>query len=440
MIPVIATFLWWLKWRHRQRRIPPSTFPFEVIKPNSEDMLQKILSGDEKDPLADRNIAYQQRVANRNVRQELKQILEQSRWVVILGRSGLGKTREATELANHLNQQGWTILFLKQGEWLDFPARMPTEIGTDRKLLFFLDDLNQKMQRGRVEISPEAEISPVEKFKVPLQERLLQALEAYEKFCGKAEIRVIATARDEKFSDYEGEPTHWDKLKWNKYPQLWNRFTVYHLVEPEDDAIIGVFSETIPNTKIDAKVEDYPLLARRNDRTFRNVVENFIRLKNDQQPLNPNTYRDTLKNTWERRYKEAVQKYPGSYYIYNAVDLLRQFDIELHQFTAEATARLLAGGNIWQQLRYWWPIRIAINFLIHSERILEPRDGQIEAKGKQVEAGEYILKLSRLLVKLSERYPNKIQESLVNFSDAVYRLGRYKEALISLNKALEIVP
>jgi len=344
-------------------------------------------------------------------------------------------------LANHLNQDGWTILFLKPGEWLDFPAQLPKEIGTDRKLLFFLDDLNQKMQRGREEISPEAEKSPVERFKVPLQERLLQALEKYEKFCGKAEIRVIATARNERISDFEGEPTHWDKLQWEKYPQLWSRFRSYELAKPENHAIIGVFSETIPKANISTKVKDYSVFAKRNDRTFRNVVENLRNLKNNQQSLNLETYRDSLKDTWEERYSKALGKYPESCYIYDAVDLLGKFDIELQQFTVEATARMLAGGNLWQKLRYRWDIRIATNFLIHSEHILEPRDGQIEAKGKQREAGEYIiLRLSRLLLKLAERYPTEMLDSLVNFGDKVSQVGCYREGLACLNKAMNISP
>ncbi|WP_226889653.1 tetratricopeptide repeat protein [Nostoc sp. MG11] len=442
IIPVVAGFIWWLRWRHRQQRIPSSSFPFEVIKPQSQDVLQRILGGDDNDPLADRNIGYQVRVTNRNVCHELKQLLEkeESRWVLILGQSGLGKTREATELANHLNQEGWTVLFLKPGEWLDFPAQLSSEIGTDRKLLFFLDDLNQKMQRGHEEISPEAEKIPVQRLKVSLQERLLQALEKYEKFCGKSEIRVIATARNERISDFEGEPTHWDKLQWEKYPQLLNRFTRYELAKPEDNAIIELFNETIPNTNISAKVEDYPALASRNDRTFRNVVENLRSLKNNEQPLNLKTYRHSLKDTWEERYKKAVRKYPASRYIYDAVDLLQKFDIELQQFTVEATARLLAGGNFWQQLQYWRQIRIATNLLIHSERILEPHDGQIEAKRRRVEAGEYILRLSRLLLKLAERYPTQMQESLISFGNKVSRLGRYKEALASFDKAINISP
>ncbi len=104
ILPAIASFFGWLIWRHRQRRIPPNTFAFEVIKPQSQDLMQRILGGDDKDPLAVRNIAYQNRVANRSIRQELQQKLDEYRWVLILGRIGLGKTREATEFANHLSQ------------------------------------------------------------------------------------------------------------------------------------------------------------------------------------------------------------------------------------------------------------------------------------------------------------------------------------------------
>ncbi|WP_375513823.1 tetratricopeptide repeat protein [uncultured Nostoc sp.] len=132
-LPAIVGFFWWLKWRHRQRRIPDKTFAFEVITPKSQDLMQRILGGEDNDPLADRNIVYQERVANRYIRNELKRQLEEHRWILILGRTGLGKTQEAAELAKHLNQESWTVLYLKLGEWLDIPAAMPREIGTNRK-------------------------------------------------------------------------------------------------------------------------------------------------------------------------------------------------------------------------------------------------------------------------------------------------------------------
>nr|MDZ8042578.1 tetratricopeptide repeat protein [Nostoc sp. CreGUA01] len=239
--PAIAGVFWWLVWRRRQRRISEKTFAFEVIKPKSPDLMQRILGGDDDDPLADRNIFYQQRVANRHIRNELKRQIEERRYILILGRTGLGKTREAAELAKHLNQEGWTVLYLK--------------------------------------------------------------------CC----------------------------------------------------------------------------------------------------------------------------------YIYDAVDLLQQFDIPLYRFTVEPTARMLAAKNFWQQLWYYWQIRKATNYLISAERILEPRDGQIKAKPKQVEAGEYTLPFTKLILQLAEKH-QEIPTSLLSFSWNLINSKRYQDALRCLNKALTFTP
>ncbi|WP_392530742.1 tetratricopeptide repeat protein [Nostoc sp. C117] len=435
--PAIVCYFGWFIWAHRQRRIPEKTFAFEVITPKSQDLMRRILGGNDNDPLADRNIVYQQRVANRHIRKELQRQLEEHRWVLILGRTGLGKTREAAELAKHLNQEGWTVLYLKLGEWLDIPAAMPREIGTNRKLLFFFDDLNQKMYASGHEISPEAEKSLAERFRVALQERLLQALNKYEELCEPTEIRVIATARNERHSEDPGKPSPWEKLQWDKYSKLWNRFQTYELPQPEDDAIIAMLAATVSETQIKAEAEQYPELARCNDSTFRNVVENLHRLQNESLPLTVNNYRHTLKDTWERRYKKAVEKYSVSRDIYDAVDLLQQFDLPVYRLTVEATARMLAAGNFWWRLWYYWQIRRAINYLISAERILEPRDGQIEAKGKQVEAEEFILPFTRLILRLAEKH-QKIQISLLKFGWNLNNLKRYQEALRCLNKTLTL--
>ncbi|MEH1938304.1 MAG: tetratricopeptide repeat protein [Nostoc sp.] len=150
-------------------------------------------------------------------------------------------------------------------------------------------------------------------------------------------------------------------------------------------------------------------------------------------------YRHTLKDTWEKRYNKAVEKYPVSRYIYDAVDLLQQFDIPLYRFTVEPTARMLAARNFWQQLWYYWQIRRATNYLISAERILEPRDGQIEVKPKQVEAGEYTLPFTRLILQLAEKH-QEIQASLLSFSWNLIKLKRYQDALRCLNKALTFTP
>lgn len=436
---VIGVVWWWYENR-RKKRIPHSSFAFNVIPPEREVLPVIFREDDEKsqkNPLADSRIPYQKRLFDRNIQQELERKLQETGWLLIVGRTGLGKTREAAELAQLFNNDGWTVLHLKTGEWLDVPARLPQEVETDRKLLFFLDDLHQKMHRSRHELSPKAENSPLEKFRVPLQERLLETLEAYEKLCGKEEIFVIATARNEKVRDIPGEPCEWEKLQWEKYPKLWQRFAVYELAQPEDEAIVELLQETIPNTKISAQVEDYPKIARTNDCTFGNVVENLKRLQNRGLPLNPQTYVDTLPKSWKRRYDDAVKRYSVSRYIYDAVELLQLFNLPLERFTIEPTAMLMVPGKFWRRLWYRWQIRKALNYLIEIERILKPRDGQIEAKGRQVDAGEYIWRLYRLVLKLADRYSREILDALLNISVDLSLSNRNKEATAFWDKLLE---
>ncbi|MGC1244579.1 MAG: tetratricopeptide repeat protein [Spirulinaceae cyanobacterium] len=438
VLPGTLGLIWWLRQQNRDRLLPPNRYPFEIISPR-KSILAQLVGGEEKDSLADARIPYQNRLAGRDIQEELEGQLEAERWLLIIARTGVGKTREAAELAQLYSSNGWTILYPKLGEWLDVPTREQLgEIGTNRKLLFFLDDLNQRMYFGEDELSPRAEKSPLEPLNVPLQLRLLRALEAYEKFCGSGEIRIVATARNEKQPDYPGEPSAWEKLQWEKYPQLWQRFTVYELPEPEDEAVIKLLQATVNQSNISAKTEDYPQIARRNDCTFRNIVENLRNLKSRHLPLTIDNYRDTLKTTWHKRYEEAINKYPLAIYIYDAIDLLEQFNLPLQHFLVEPTALLMSKENskLWQRYTF----HRTLDYLIESERILTPRDGQIESKGNQVKAEDYLIGLTKVVLEVTEKHPQKMLTYLLNFGVKLSNLNYQEEALTTFEKATKITP
>ncbi|MFM6480823.1 MAG: CHAT domain-containing protein [Microcystis panniformis] len=443
VVLAIIGFIWWYRQQKRQVRIIEPSLPFTKIAPNS-NVIPIIYKRDEKDksPLADHNIIYQHRMADRNFTNELVQNLEQNRWLIIVGPTGIGKTREAAEVAQRLNHEGWTVLVLKLGEWLERPENKQLEaIGTDRKLLFFLDDLNSYMRRSlQIDQNPQAKDSPLAAINIPLQERLLKTLEAYETHCTRPEeVRVIATARDEKEPESPGQPSEWDKLQWDKYPELWERFQLVKLPSPEDGAIVELLQDTIPQTNIKAET-DYSSIAAYNDSTFRNVVENLVRLENRQLPLNPANYQATLRGNWQKRYQDAIKRDNLAKYIYAAVDLLRQCNISLEPFIVEPTARFIAKGNMWQQLWYRWQIKQSLADLIARENILEPRDGQIEAKGKQVELNDYLRPLKQLIWQLFEEKPLEMLPSLAGFTLKLYELKRYQDALKGFNRLVSFAP
>ncbi|MCX7592999.1 MAG: ATP-binding protein, partial [Fischerella sp.] len=423
--------------QRRMRQIPPLVFPFEVIKPNG-NVLSVVFGGDDNDPLGDSCIPYQMRQSHRHIRRELEQKLEEFRWLLIVGRTGTGKTREAAELAQLYNREGWTVLWLKSDAWIDEPTKEQLQkIGTNRKLLFFLDDLNQRM-RSPYPKPVKSELAPL---MLPLQEQLGRVLKVYEKFYGQAKVRVIATARNERDSEILGEPSEWEKLQWERfYQQWWRRFEVYELPEPEKEAIVQLLSETVSRIQIDSKEEDYSLIAEKNNNTFTNVVENLRRFRNRGLPLTSNNYIESSKSLWTKYYTDAVKKYSASRYIYDAVDLLQQLHISLERFILEPTTLLIAGGNFWQQLWFRWQIPKALNYLIATERILSPRKGQIEAKGKQLEAGEYIDPLSSLVLEIADRYPQKILGLLLGFGWQLLNLNRPQAALTCFHKLVDFFP
>jgi tetratricopeptide (TPR) repeat protein len=423
--------------QRRHPRIPPlDTFPFEVIKPNS-DILKAVFGGARDNPLADRNIRYLQRVADRDIQQELEAQLEESRWVIILGETGLGKTREAAELAQKYSRRGWTVLRLKHSELLDEPYQFPMEqVGSDRKLLFFLDDLNKLMyKRGEL-----LKDDPRQFRDLPPQERLRLTLEYYERFCRPEEIRIIATARNETVPQYNEPISELDKLGFDQHPRLWQKFTRYLLVKPSDAAIIQLIQATVEQTDITANPDEYARLARRNDRTFRNIQLNLQTAKDEGRALTLDTFRESLRENWEAKYRKARRKYPIAAVIYDAVELLRAVNVELHDFTVIATTQMLAGGNFLQRLQRWQPIRRALHYLIHDgNSILEPRDGQVEAKGTSVAVAENIPRLSRLLLRLSDRH-SQVLVSLYSFAVAANGLKCCRESFTSLNELLKVVP
>lgn len=95
----IGNNAWWFRQQQRKQLVSLDQFPFEVFKPN-EVTLQRLMGEGRTDELADHKIPYLQRVAGRNIGRELRQGLDDRGWVLILGRSGLGKTRKPQRLQN----------------------------------------------------------------------------------------------------------------------------------------------------------------------------------------------------------------------------------------------------------------------------------------------------------------------------------------------------
>ncbi|MGB3768082.1 MAG: hypothetical protein WA947_16105, partial [Phormidesmis sp.] len=438
VLPVLGGLgggIWWIGkkgWkrirRKRLRVVDIDTFPFEVIPPHRcEDVVQKIYGSAQQtkdDPLADFNIPYQRRLSDRDVQQELMERVRAS-WLIVLGPTGLGKTREVAELAKTHSQEGWTVLRLNNYDLLTVPDEFPVDrLDRQPKLLFVLDNLNQAMYLGQRLPMVDAEGKEAEPVKSPLQSRLLETLDFYINVC-PGQVRVVATARNEREAQQGEEMSPWERLGIEKYPDFWRRFEQYELLPPEDRAMANVLVEAADRASVEIAQTDLAQIVRTNDRTFRNLVTNLEGAKNRKEVLTAKTFNPTMKGTWEERYRNAQKQYGASAsLIYNAIDLLRQTEVVLHPLTVIAATRLLSKAGRWRWIWQQRQIGTALTELIQSERILEPRDGQIEAKGSVVEAGSYLSLLAQSLP--SQLPPQAFSVSLWGLAFAAYKWKQYK--------------
>ncbi len=434
----------WLK-RRRKSQLTSPNFPFQVIKPRSPVVVRQLMSNHAEianryDPLDDFNIPYQARQVNRSVRLELQQLLEQHQWVLVLGWTGIGKTREAAEVAKILNSEGWTVLKFTGDQWLEKPPKFPSEhLSNQDKLLFFLDDLNYWMTRQ--EESPNAD-DPLQPLRVPFQVRLQETLEFYKTECRAPQnIRVLATARNETTPHLEkpDDLTEWDKLAIEKYPKLWRGFHHYELPEPQDQVIVELLQDTSNVGKVSIKSDDSLSIAKCNDGTFRNIVENLRTARANGHFLTQENFIPTLSGTWTARYQRVKARYPFTApVLYDAVALLRALGISLEPFAVVDTARMISHCRWWHPR--WWRISHTLNKLKVRERLLEPRDGQIEAKSNLLEPAKYAIRLWPLLEKWVNRQPEVMEKSLWRFSILTATQKCFQASLLSFNALLKFKP
>lgn len=404
------SWLGYWNWRKRRRKsqIPAGVSPLLVLPPGTKDVLRQLMGATEQnqnDPLADFNILYQQRQPDREIRCELNTALNAHKWVwvLVLGQTGIGKTREVCHLAELWNGEGWQIIKLKDGgdTWLDEPKQLPAEITREQNVLFIIDDLNRWVRRGNpLEISPTAE-DPLQPLRSAVPERLLRLLNFYQLEL-RREFKVIATARN--------EPEEWAKLEIDKYPDFWQKFHQYSLPVPADNAIVSLLTERVKKAKMAGKPEDYPQIAKKNDRTFRNIIENLRVAKNRQWTVEKGQFAENLTQTWRGKYSQAVKKYPAARYVYDAVELLQVLNLMLHPQLVRETARLISSERGFRRLKVWWQMGSVVEALSQQEGILKPRDGQIAGKSTPLMTVDTLApqKMLRLLGDVWANYPVEI--------------------------------
>jgi tetratricopeptide (TPR) repeat protein len=378
----------WLALRLRRKRLTGEASSIHVISDPQALMTSLYGVPRDNDPLADQNIPYQQRTPGRDLQGRLRKELHDHRCLLITGRTGLGKTREAAMLTSSLMNEGWRVVRVIPG-WLEPLTALPAGLNSDRRrVLILLDDLNGLFRAGVAAPSP-AKDDPG---RLPsYRDRLSALLDSLDKMCGEGEVRVLATARD--------EPEEWVRLEYNPTDPLWRRFTRFTLPIPEDEAVEGLLEEATANAELPAERSDFSVIAAANDGTFANVVLNLRRAKERYRTdrsykIARIGYTETLEGSWREVYERVVKVKPSVAHIYEAIALLRQMRRPLDRDHVTWVAAGIWGGNSLQRLARRHEVRRVLRYLTETTHILTVsesgrlilRDGQIEASGAKWES------------------------------------------------------
>lgn len=228
--------------------------------------------------------------------------MNQTGYVLLTGKSGVGKTREAATLALGLMNEGWRVVRITPG-WLDEPKELPAEVKRDRRRwIVLLDDLNGLFgnQNRPENTASEAQEPSLSTYR----ERLLRVLNRFETECTKDELRVIATARD--------EAEQWQRLNYNAQDSFWKQFTRVEIQPWTTGPTFNALQALTQKTAQDAPEKELRAIAASNDGTIRNVAFNLQRLLKANLPVTRENYTPTLDGSWRDSYQRVVARNPAA--------------------------------------------------------------------------------------------------------------------------------
>lgn len=220
--------------------------------------------------------------------------------LLVTGRAGIGKTREATDLAVDHCERGWVVLVARP----DADARLgavgalPPEL-RDARVLLVVDDLHARVA------SAEDDLSPV-------LDRLAECIESLARQ-SLDDIRVIAIARD--------EPRFEKVLGLTPGSLQWRGFTRFHLPDLTTDGLSRILSSLAARYEVGLDAESLPALVTNSDRTPRTLFINVNLARRRKARLDRDSWLPSEGETWQQRLRTVRGRNPTSEQVHASIRL-----------------------------------------------------------------------------------------------------------------------
>lgn len=348
-----------------------SDFSFIISKP--QDLLSMVLS------VANPNIPYVQRLPQIQ-QDELLRKMRASKHLLIMGRAGLGKTREAIEFIRRLEEEiAEEISVLIPNGTLEIPISIPTH-KLHRNVVLFIDDLPAHY------IEPYRALDLQDpKLLDDFRQRLLGTINAFENIYG-IRFHLVATAK--------GDPELRNRLKMND--SIWEGITILELpnLSSERKYEFLQIAERVFELKIsiDAKL----LLAERSDGTFGGLIFPLIKEQNKLSLTidDVKQYSCTYPNDWEQQVYN-VSFLPSKYRrnLLSALSIIREAGMLPFDFLViELAARLCSDEFLFfYRRKLKRELKSLSNWIVVSDGLLRCEDAYLRNKGTIAGAKEPLL-------------------------------------------------
>lgn len=242
--------------------------------------------------------------------------------VLLLGRSGLGRTREAAAYATRLCAEGWTICVAR----LQNCRKMGAADGVlaDRRVLVIVDDLHRHIGASGEMVAP-------------YLDRLHACLAEISRDPGM-KVRVLLTLPT-------GLPPEATDGVIGNHPLL-QSFRVLELGEFKLEALEILLAAAADGAGVPLSGDEITAMVEQSDRTPKTYVANVNRAAREGRPLSLKEWQNTAAGTWARAFAEIAATYPQATGVYQLLHVLEVAQLPARVETVRRLGLALVGDDL----------------------------------------------------------------------------------------------
>jgi tetratricopeptide (TPR) repeat protein len=244
--------------------------------------------------------------------------------LLVLGRGGIGKTREVAELGRALANKRWTVCLARAGHHTRIGpvSELPAAL-VDARFLFVIDNVHASMLASAEDPTP-------------YTARLDAFLNDIERLA-PGDVSAIAIARD--------EPRFLQHLGLRPGDTRWGSFGHYRLAEFTLEGLQRILVSLARRAGVAVAAEDVPKLVENSDRKPETLFINVDVAAAARTALTSSSWLPTEGDSWRQKSAAASARFPLARHVFAALRMVTLAGISPRVEYVQAISRALSGED-----------------------------------------------------------------------------------------------